>query len=71
MIAVGLEMYKHDNAAYPDSLDALVPGCLPAVPKNPFTGGAFVYKRVEADYVLSCVRKGRYRQHEELIFHAP
>ena len=34
--AIGLELYRAEKGAYPETLDALVPGYLPAVPTDPF-----------------------------------
>jgi len=72
-IALALELFKQDRGAYPESLDALVPGYLPALPENPYASGLFTYKRVENDYVLSCLRKGSHpnQNGKELVFHAP
>ena len=45
------KVYKNKYGRYPDSLDALVPGILDAVPIDPFTGKPLVYK-LTADEVL-------------------
>jgi hypothetical protein len=72
-IALALELCKQDTGAYPDSLETLVPKYLPDMPENPYTGGPFTYKRVENDYVLSCIEKGRepYHNGKESVLHAP
>jgi hypothetical protein len=51
-IIVALERYRRVHAAYPESLDALVPDRLDSAPEDPFTGSAFVYRRVDKDYQL-------------------
>jgi hypothetical protein len=42
--ALALDQYAQAHGAYPESLDALVPGFLDAVPEDPRTGEAFVYR---------------------------
>jgi len=51
-LVVALERYRRVHAAYPESLDALVPDELDSAAEDPFTGSAFVYKRVGGDYQL-------------------
>jgi hypothetical protein len=51
-LVVALERYRRVHAAYPESLDALVPGQLDSALEDPFTGSAFVYRRVDKDYQL-------------------
>jgi hypothetical protein len=72
-IALALELFKQDTETYPNSLDALVPEYLPALPENPYAGGPFTYWREENDYVLSCIQNGAYpyQDGKELVFHAP
>jgi hypothetical protein len=43
-LALGLKIYKAEKGKYPDTLADLVPGILPELPKDPFTGKDFVYK---------------------------
>jgi len=44
-LALALKIYKAEKGKYPDRLDDLVPEILPELPKDPFTGKDFVYKR--------------------------
>jgi len=83
-LVVALERYRRVHAAYPESLDALVPGRLDSVPEDPFTGSAFVYKRVDKDYQLyslgwgqsddggATIPEGRSRSHsDDVVIHWP
>ena len=58
--ALAVERYRraHGGAA-PDSLDALVPAFMPAVPMDPFSGKPLVYKREAAGYLLYSVDTNR------------
>ena len=58
-LVVALERYRRVHAAYPESLDALVPDELDSAPEDPFTGSAFVYRRVDKDYQLYSVGWGQ------------
>jgi len=57
--AAALAAWKADRAAgdepYPETLDALVPQYLPAVPLDPFTDQPFIYERRGAGYLLASV----------------
>jgi hypothetical protein len=53
-IATALELYRHDHASYPDSLDSLAPDYLPELPESPYSGTPFDYRRESDDYALSC-----------------
>jgi hypothetical protein len=44
-VAVALERYRHDHGEWPDTLDALVPQYLAAVPKDPMDGKSLRYLR--------------------------
>jgi hypothetical protein len=44
--------YRNDNAKWPETLDALVPKYIDAVPIDPFTGKALVYK-VSKDGIMA------------------
>jgi hypothetical protein len=44
-VAVALERYRRDHGAWPDTLDALVPKYLAAVPKDPMDGLPLRYRR--------------------------
>ncbi len=43
LVGLALELYHREHAAYPDSLGALVPAYLPAVPPDRFTGEPLRY----------------------------
>ena len=57
--AAALAAWKADQAAgeaaYPETLAALVPQYLPAVPLDPFTDQPFIYERRGAGYLLASV----------------
>jgi hypothetical protein len=57
---LALERYRraHGGAA-PDSLTALVPAFMPAVPIDPFSGKPIVYKKEAASYLLYSVDTNR------------
>jgi hypothetical protein len=55
-ISCGLELARRASGKYPDSLEALVPKCLPRVPFDPATGKAFRYgPRPDGTYFLYSV----------------
>ena len=43
LVAVALELYKRRHGGWPASLDELVPGLLPEVPRDPYTGEGLGY----------------------------
>jgi hypothetical protein len=49
---IACRIYKLRNKTYPDTLDALVPGLLSAVPTDPFTGKSLVYRREGEGFVV-------------------
>lgn len=51
-IGLSLSQYHNDHGAYPDSLQALVPEYLDALPLDPFSGSGFVYQREGDAYLL-------------------
>jgi hypothetical protein len=53
--SLAVERYRLANGALPDSLDALVPKFLNAVPTDPFNGQPLRYKRLAAGYVVYSV----------------
>ena len=57
---LAVERYRraHSGAA-PDSLGALVPAFMPAVPIAPFSGKPLVYKKEAAGYLLYSVDTNR------------
>ena len=46
-LAIAVELFHRDRQSYPDTLEALVPQYLAALPPDPFTGKSFIY-RVDA-----------------------
>jgi len=44
LLVAAIETYRHENGAYPQSLDALAPSVLPELPNDPFTGSPFHYQ---------------------------
>lgn len=53
LLAAALAVYRAEHGAYPETLQALVTGnVLAKLPVDPFTDGAFVYRRAEGGYVL-------------------
>jgi hypothetical protein len=47
-----LQAYRKEKGAYPDSLDALVPGYMPDLPIDPWTGKPMLYKVTDDGYLL-------------------
>ncbi|GBC98642.1 hypothetical protein HRbin17_01156 [bacterium HR17] len=45
MTAMALRLYRHGHGRYPETLQALVPQYLPAVPTDPFDGKPLRYRR--------------------------
>ncbi len=54
---LAIRCYRLDRADLPSTLADLVPEYLPAVPKDPFSGKALIYRRIEDAYVLYSVGK--------------
>ncbi|MBI5093572.1 MAG: hypothetical protein HZB26_14155 [Candidatus Hydrogenedentes bacterium] len=52
VILLALELYHRDKNEYPETLDSLVPKYLEQLPKDPYTGGPFTYRRDADDYRL-------------------
>jgi hypothetical protein len=52
---LAVERYRIANDALPDTLDALVPGHLDAIPLSPYDGQPLRYKRLEKGYVIYSV----------------
>ena len=52
ILVAALETYRHENGAYPKSLDALAPSVLGELPKDPFTGQPFRYALKSGSYSL-------------------
>jgi hypothetical protein len=54
-MAMYLKQYKKNTAAYPERLDAIVPDYIQELPVDPFTGGAYVYRKESEGFVLYSV----------------
>ncbi len=63
LTGIALERFKRDHATYPDSLDALVPDYLPAVPPDRFTGKPLNYALIDAQPTLWSVGADRDNDH--------
>lgn len=50
--ALALRLHKARHGAYPETLDALAPGILTAVPNDPCTGRPLVYRRVGEGFIV-------------------
>ncbi|MBE3124326.1 MAG: hypothetical protein IMZ57_01550 [Acidobacteria bacterium] len=49
---IACKVFKSRTGAYPESLEALVPGILKVVPVDPFTGKPFVYRREGKGFIV-------------------
>ncbi|MDQ7014259.1 MAG: hypothetical protein Q9O74_10225 [Planctomycetota bacterium] len=49
LVGIALELYRREHGTYPDTLDALVPVFLPAVPPDRFTGTPLNYALVDSE----------------------
>lgn len=56
-LALLLENFKIQSGRYPDSLAALVPGTLKTLPKDPFSGNDFIYRKEGSGFMLYSVGK--------------
>ena len=52
LTAAALKLHQLQNGAYPESLAALTPDPLDALPVDPFSGKAFRYERRDKGFVL-------------------
>jgi len=55
LLVAALELHRARHPEYPESLAALAPGILDAVPLDPFTGEAFPYERLDGSYTLHSI----------------
>jgi len=49
---LGCKIYKNQTGRYPANLAALVPGILPEVPVDPFTGKPLIYRLEGAGFIV-------------------
>ena len=55
-VALAVERFRLEHGALPDSLDALVPRYIDAIPEDPFTGKPLLYRKLEpAGYAVYSV----------------
>jgi hypothetical protein len=54
-LAFALEAYQREHGSYPAKLEALVPGYLPRIPDDLFSGKALIYRPVRSAYLLYSV----------------
>ncbi len=47
LVWLALEKFRGIHGTYPEALDVLVPSCLNDMPRDPYSGRAFCYRRVE------------------------
>ena len=55
VLLAALELYRVRHGGYPQDLQALVPGCLPALPLDPFSDQPFCYRLDAGGYTLYSV----------------
>ena len=69
IIENGLAQYFQKNSQYPDKLDAMVPGTLSDIPKDPQTGQEYSYHPTDnnQNYALCII----FEQHQQQCFYAP
>jgi len=51
-LAIAIELYQRENNAYPETLDALVPGYFDALPQDTLANAPFAYRTADGDYTL-------------------
>lgn len=56
-IALALKIYKAEKGEYPNSLNILTPGYLPELPKDPFTGRDYIYRREADGFIVYSIGK--------------
>ncbi len=61
-VAFALSDYKRANGAYPESLEAIVPGVIAAIPIDQVSGQAVTYRRMEEGYHILVLSR-----YEELL----
>ncbi|NOX97582.1 MAG: hypothetical protein GXO98_05940 [Nitrospirae bacterium] len=54
-LALALKIYKAGKGIYPPDLKALTPEILPRLPKDPFTGKDYIYKREGEGFIVYSV----------------
>ncbi|MCH8344387.1 MAG: hypothetical protein IH983_10400 [Planctomycetes bacterium] len=59
LVAIGLELYRRHNGAWPQSLDMLVPDLLPTVPPDRFDGKPLRYRLIDGKPLLYSIGSDR------------
>jgi hypothetical protein len=54
-VGLALETYRAKTGSYPDSLAVLVPGILPELPEDPFTGTPLLCRLSDAEVLVYSV----------------
>jgi len=73
-VLIACELYKLDRNAYPGKLADLVPGYLPEVSLDPFSGKPFIYRSTGKSYIAYSVGLnliddgGQEKWHEDITF---
>lgn len=55
LTVIALERHRRAEGSYPETLNALTPKLIDAVPNDPYANGPLLYKRVDGDYQLYSV----------------
>ncbi len=58
-ISLSLRIYKNKYKKYPEDIKSLVPEILPLIPKDPFTGKNYIYKKKENGFIIYSVGRNR------------
>ncbi len=59
LVAIALELHHRRTGAWPESLNALVPDLLPAVPPDRFDGNPLRYRLIDGDPLLYSIGRDR------------
>ena len=51
-LGLALKIYKTEEGSYPESLNRLTPDIIPALPRDPFTGKDYIYRREGKGFVV-------------------
>ena len=74
-IIIAQERYYRANGIYPEKLEELQPEFIKALPRDPFSGYNFIYKKVDEDYLLYSVyinqkdNGGNTRKKDDYLIH--
>ncbi|MBI4243254.1 MAG: hypothetical protein HY606_04110 [Planctomycetes bacterium] len=51
-IALALKIYKSKNVEYPDSLNDIIPEYVSELPRDPFTGQNYIYRKEGEGFIV-------------------